>query len=226
MDKKEKTIAERIKALFSGEEKKDKKVELSEDFAESTVKESGVVVAADAFEAGNILFMKTEEGDFIPAIEGTYELENGMTVTCDAEGVITEVKEAEGGEEEQKKEEKKEEQSAVSRAEFEALQEMMVGGFEQILSKLSETEKKKKVEQKSQEDEQREAQITALKLQLERKRKKVKQKTEQKEVETPAEMLGQNFGQKASRFNNATSSRVADNFKNFDFATGEVKAED
>jgi hypothetical protein len=52
------------------------------------------VLEADAFEMDNEVFIVTEDEQMIPLPIGDYELENGMILTVEVEGMIKEVKEA------------------------------------------------------------------------------------------------------------------------------------
>jgi len=52
------------------------------------------VLEADAFEMDNEVFVVTEDEQKIPLPVGEYELENGMILVVEVEGVIKEVKEA------------------------------------------------------------------------------------------------------------------------------------
>lgn len=58
------------------------------------------VLEADAFEMDNEVFVVTEDEQKIPLPVGEYELENGMILVVEVEGIIKEVKEAPMGEEE------------------------------------------------------------------------------------------------------------------------------
>ena len=58
------------------------------------------VLEADAFEMDNEVFIVTEDEQMIPLPVGEYELENGMILVVEVEGIIKEVKEAPMGEEE------------------------------------------------------------------------------------------------------------------------------
>jgi len=57
------------------------------------------VLEADAFEMDNEVFIVTEDEQKIPLPVGEYELENGMILVVEVEGIIKEVKEAPMGEE-------------------------------------------------------------------------------------------------------------------------------
>jgi hypothetical protein len=52
------------------------------------------VLEADAFEMDNEVFIVTEDEQMIPVPVGEYELENGMILVVEVEGIIKEVKEA------------------------------------------------------------------------------------------------------------------------------------
>lgn len=57
------------------------------------------ILEADAFEAGNEVFIVTEDDQRIAVPVGEYDLENGMVLVVAEEGMITEVKEKEAEEE-------------------------------------------------------------------------------------------------------------------------------
>ena len=52
------------------------------------------VLEADAFEMDNEVFIVTEDEQKIPLPVGEYELESGMILVVEVEGIIKEVKEA------------------------------------------------------------------------------------------------------------------------------------
>ena len=80
---------------------------------ESMKLEDGVTVLdAEAFEAGEAVFVMTEDDQKIPLPKGEYTLENGQVVCVEEEGVIYEMKDG--------KEEEKEEEEAEVEAEVEA----------------------------------------------------------------------------------------------------------
>jgi len=58
------------------------------------------VLEADAFEAGNEVFIVTEDDQRIAVPVGEYDLENGMVLVVAEEGMIAEIKEKEAEEEE------------------------------------------------------------------------------------------------------------------------------
>ena len=59
------------------------------------------ILEADAFEAGNEVFIVTEDDQRIAVPVGEYDLENGMVLVVAEEGMIAEVKEKEEEEEEE-----------------------------------------------------------------------------------------------------------------------------
>lgn len=60
--------------------------------------EDGTVIEAEAFEAGQDVFVIREEENF-PAPTGEHTLEDGRVMVVEEEGVIAEIKAAEGGDE-------------------------------------------------------------------------------------------------------------------------------
>ena len=60
----------------------------------------GTVIEADVFEVGASVFMPVEDGEAIPLPEGSYELDNGNTITVSEDGIITAMKPTETQEEE------------------------------------------------------------------------------------------------------------------------------
>ena len=62
--------------------------------------ENGTVLEAEAFEAGNEVFIVTED-EKIPVPVGEYQMEDGMILVVSEEGMIAEIKEAEAEVEEE-----------------------------------------------------------------------------------------------------------------------------
>lgn len=95
------------------------KVELSEnkiEMAEVTL-ENGTVLVAESFEAGNSIFIKTEDEQIALPV-GEYELEDGKILAVVEEGLIDSIKEA-AKEEEAVEEELSEESKEVKETELE-----------------------------------------------------------------------------------------------------------
>lgn len=114
----------------------------SEVNLESMKLENGTVIEAEAFEAGKEVFIATED-ERVALPVGEYELESGDVLVVAEEGVISEIKAAEGKpEEEQPAEEQpseeqpaemQEEVKAVSREEFESL----LSAFNELSEKVA-----------------------------------------------------------------------------------------
>lgn len=133
------------------------KVELSEnkiEMAEVTL-ENGTVLVAESFEAGNSIFIKTEDEQIALPV-GEYELEGGKILVVVEEGLIDSIKEAAEEEvaEESKEvketelEEEKEEMNYVTKEEFtsaveeiKAMIDEKLGDKEEIKEEVKEEEK-------------------------------------------------------------------------------------
>jgi len=92
--------------------------------------ENGTVLEAEKFEAGNEIFIVTEDERIALPI-GEYELENGMVVVIEEEGLINEVKSMESEEapeveiEVEAKEEEKEEMGYATKEELAEVKSMI-----------------------------------------------------------------------------------------------------
>lgn len=53
--------------------------------------EDGTAVEAEAFEVGNVLYVVSEDGEKLPAPEGTHVLESGESIVIGEEGAIVEI---------------------------------------------------------------------------------------------------------------------------------------
>ena len=101
------------------------KVELSEnkiEMAEVTL-ENGTVLVAESFEAGNSIFIKTEDEQIALPV-GEYELEGGKILAVVEEGLIDSIKEAAKEEEAVEEEELSEESEEVKETELEEEEKM------------------------------------------------------------------------------------------------------
>ena len=101
------------------------KVELSEnkiEMAEVTL-ENGTVLVAESFEAGNSIFIKTEDEQIALPV-GEYELEGGKILVVVEEGLIDSIKEAAKEEEAVEEEELSEESEEVKETELEEEEKM------------------------------------------------------------------------------------------------------
>jgi hypothetical protein len=63
------------------------------NLAEMMMADGVTKISADAFEAGNEVFVVTEDEQMIPVPVGEYELEDGMVLVVVEEGMISEIKE-------------------------------------------------------------------------------------------------------------------------------------
>ena len=140
-------ILNKIKT-FLGEEAIEQDTQLTEEALElAQLKlENGTVLEAEAFEAGNEIFILTED-EKVAVPKGEYLMEDGNTLVVEEEGVIKEIKAQE--EEEEVEEEEKEEMQYVRKEEFESAVEEIKG----MIKELKE-EKEKKEEMAEQVKEE------------------------------------------------------------------------
>lgn len=142
------------------------KVELSEnkiEMAEVTL-ENGTVLVAESFEAGNSIFIKTEDEQIALPV-GEYELEGGKILAVVEEGLIDSIKEAakeeEAVEEElseeskevketELEEEEKEEMNYVTKEEFTSAVEEIKAMIDDKLGNKEEMKEEVKVEEKEE----------------------------------------------------------------------------
>ena len=142
------------------------KVELSEnkiEMAEVTL-ENGTVLVAESFEAGNSIFIKTEDEQIALPV-GEYELEDGKILVVVEEGLIDSIKEAakeeEAVEEElseeskevketELEEEEKEEMNYVTKEEFTSAVEEIKAMIDEKLGNKEEMKEEVKVEEKEE----------------------------------------------------------------------------
>jgi len=115
------------------------KVELSEnkiEMAELTL-ENGTVLVAESFEAGNSIFIKTEDEQIALPV-GEYELEGGKILVVVEEGLIDSIKEAAKEEEAVEEEELSEESEEVKETELEEEEKMNYVTKEEFASAVEE----------------------------------------------------------------------------------------
>ena len=147
-----------------------KKEELAEqepvkvEFAQMKL-ENGTVLEAEAFEAGNDVFIVSDE-ERVAVPVGEYEMEDGKVLVVEEEGVISEIREVEV-------EEPEEEELEEDKMEYATKQEMseIKAMVEDLVKKVEEMGKKEepKEEMSAQEEE-----TPALKHSPEREERKVK----------------------------------------------------
>lgn len=119
--------------------------------------DNGTVIEAEAFEAGESVFIVTED-DRVALPIGDYELENGMTLIVAEEGVIAEIRE--GGEEEPATEEeeveaaeeevKEEEMAYATKEELGAAIDELKGMIEEIKGMMAPKEEEMAEEPKQE----------------------------------------------------------------------------
>lgn len=115
--------------------------------------EDGAVIEAEAFEAGNEIFVVTDE-DRIALPVGTYKLEDGKSLVIEEEGVIASIGEAEAEESEQDlKEDKMEYASKEEMAEVKSAIRELQNAIEAMMPK---EEKEDKEEMSSEVEETKE----------------------------------------------------------------------
>lgn len=212
-----KTFLERMDKFITElmDKKKDpetdpKKLKLEGTLAEGVVKETGVKVAAEAFEKDKELFVTSEEGDFMLAPEGTYELEDGMIITVDVDGMIVEVVKADPKPEEMSDEEK----APITRKEFTEVTEKLFEAISKIGVKKEEMSAQEKADADKEKADSEAAKLEALKMKLAEKKKKLGAKDEKKDDD---ELLPENFGEKKRPFVNENVSRTEKEFADFDW---------
>ena len=144
------------------------KVELSEnkiEMAEVTL-ENGTVLVAESFEAGNSIFIKTEDEQIALPV-GEYELEGGKILAVVEEGLIDSIKEAakeEVAEEElseeskevketELEEEEKEEMNYVTKEEFASAVEEIKAMIDEKLGNKEEMKEEAQEEVKEEKEE-------------------------------------------------------------------------
>lgn len=129
-------ILDKIKT-FLGEEKIEEQVEetqLEEQVEESTEKvelaqaklDNGTVLEAEAFEAGNEIFIVTED-ERVAVPVGEYQMEDGQILVVSEEGIIGEIKA-----QEEEEVEAEEEMAYVSKEEFESAVEEIKGMINEL----------------------------------------------------------------------------------------------
>ena len=150
-------ILNKIKT-FLGEEKIEEQVEETQveetQLEESQEKvelaqaklDNGTVLEAEAFEAGNEIFIVTED-ERVAVPVGEYQMEDGQILVVSEEGIIGEIKSAEESEEEVEAEE--EEMAYVSKEEFEsAVEEIkgMINELKEVKEEMAQVEEQVKQE--------------------------------------------------------------------------------
>ena len=151
-------ILDKIKT-FLGEEKIEEQVEETQveetQLEESQEKvelaqaklDNGTILEAEAFEAGNEIFIVTED-ERVAVPVGEYQMEDGQILVVSEEGIIGEIKSAEA-EEEEEVEAEEEEMAYVSKEEFNsAIDEIkgMINELKEVKEEMAEVEEQVKQE--------------------------------------------------------------------------------
>lgn len=98
--------------------------------------DNGTVLEAEAFEAGNEIFIVTED-ERVAVPVGEYQMEDGQILVVSEEGIIGEIKAAEA-EESEEEVEAEEEMAYVSKEEFESAVEEIKGMINELKEKKEE----------------------------------------------------------------------------------------
>ena len=109
--------------------------------------DNGTVLEAEAFEAGNEIFIVTED-ERVAVPVGEYQMEDGQILIVEEEGIIGEIKAAEA-EESEEEVEAEEEVAYVSKEEFEsAVEEIkgMINELKEVKEEMAEVEEQVKQE--------------------------------------------------------------------------------
>lgn len=124
--------------------------ELSQKQEFATAKlENGTVLEAEAFEAGNEIFIVSEE-ERVPVPVGEYEMEDGSTLVVSEEGIIAEVRAGESEESAEEVEAKEEEEVKMEYATKEEMSEVK-SMIEDLAKKIEEMGKSEMSEEKEEE---------------------------------------------------------------------------
>ncbi len=128
---------------------------------------NGVMLEAEAFEAGQNVFLVGEDGEKVPAPVGEHELEDGRMLIITEEGIIAEIREAaavEAEEQEEEKQEMAEEEIAVEVPEevapeleqiVEAVVEAVAPAIEEVKEQVEEMKRKFEEYQKKEDEEEK-----------------------------------------------------------------------
>jgi hypothetical protein len=228
-------IAKKVAAVFSGEKEGETKtpkiVELKkarEEYAEAMVPDIDIKLIAEAWEEGQEVYVEGEtEGEVMLAPEGEYVLDNGLTITVNDEGVITNVEgelqeNGEGeGEGEEMSADKPVTQKQLTEA-MEALGTTIIEALMKAEEPENKQEKKGKTEQKEQKSEKKtetkmsaQDKVEALKKAHLAKRKKIKQKQDKK-PDGMAQFMESEEKDFRHKYRNPAQRRVAENLKDYE----------
>ena len=139
-------ILDKIKTFLGEEKIEETQLEESQEKVElaQAKLDNGTILEAEAFEAGNEIFIVTED-EKVAVPVGEYQMEDGQILVVSEEGIIGEIKaaEAEESEEEVEAQEEEEEVQAkyVSKEEFESAVEEIKGMINELKDKKEEMAK-------------------------------------------------------------------------------------
>ena len=139
-------ILDKIKTFLGEEKIEQTQLEESQEKVElaQAKLDNGTILEAEAFEAGNEIFIVTED-EKVAVPVGEYQMEDGQILVVSEEGIIGEIKaaEAEESEEEVEAQEEEEEVQAkyVSKEEFESAVEEIKGMINELKDKKEEMAK-------------------------------------------------------------------------------------
>ena len=136
-------ILDKIKTFLGEEKIEETQLEESQEKVElaQAKLDNGTILEAEAFEAGNEIFIVTED-EKVAVPVGEYQMEDGQILVVSEEGIIGEIKaaEAEESEEEVEAQEEEEEVQAkyVSKEEFNSAVEEIKGMINELKDKKEE----------------------------------------------------------------------------------------
>ncbi len=133
-------ILDKIKTFLGEEKVVETKLEATEETQEEVKLaqaklDNGTILEAEAFEAGNEIFIVTED-DRVAVPVGEYQMEDGQILVISEEGIIGEIKAQESEEEVEAEEEEVE--AYVSKQEFESAVEEIKGMINELKEKKEE----------------------------------------------------------------------------------------
>ena len=128
-------ILDKIKTFLGEEKVVETKLEATEEVKLAQAKlDNGTILEAEAFEAGNEIFIVTED-DRVAVPVGEYQMEDGQILVISEEGIIGEIK---AQEEEEVEAEEEEVEAYVSKQEFESAVEEIKGMINELKEKKEE----------------------------------------------------------------------------------------
>lgn len=128
-------ILDKIKTFLGEEKVVETQLEATEEVKLAQAKlDNGTILEAEAFEAGNEIFIVTED-ERVAVPVGEYQMEDGQILVISEEGIIGEIK---AQEEEEVEAEEEEVEAYVSKQEFESAVEEIKGMINELKEKKEE----------------------------------------------------------------------------------------